>query len=169
MTDCQLLSDRMASVARGDSSWTDAERDHLARCEGCREEWRVVGVTIRAGARTPALDPALVAAGVRGRLAAHRRDLRLIRRWVGVAAVAAAAAVLVLVVVPRSQAPAPVGASAAAGSMFLPELDSLSTDELESVLGEVDRPTGALRTLDSQGMGDLSDEELAGVLQRMEG
>ena len=92
MTDCQLLSDRMASVARGDSSWTDAERDHLARCDACREEWRVVGVTIRAGARTPALDPALVAAGVRGRLVAHRRDLRLIRRWVGVAAVAAAAA-----------------------------------------------------------------------------
>jgi hypothetical protein len=168
MIQCEELSGRLPELPADEAAWGEAERAHLAACAECRAEWRLVRAARRLGARAPAVDATLVAAAVRGRLAGHRRDARIIRRWAGAAAVAAAAAV-VLVAWPHGTAPVSPPAAVEAGPVFLPELDSLSTSELRTVLESVDRPIGSLQTLDAQGMGDLSDDELAGVLQAMEG
>lgn len=170
MNDCDALTDRMPEVARGLSTWTPAEAAHVAACADCTAAWHLVRAAGRIGAGRVPLEPALVAAGVRGRLASRRQDVRVLRRWSAVVGLAAAAAVaLLLWPAPPRPAPGAVPVASEAGSVFLPELDSLSTGELQAVLESVDRPVGALRTLDSQGMGDLSDSELAGVLQSLEG
>lgn len=170
MTQCEALLDRMPDVARGRAAWTPAESTHLGQCAECGAAWAAVRVAAELGVRQALVDPALVAAGVRGRLAAHRGDARVIRGWSAAAALAAAAALVLFVrSVPSSPATVESPVAVEAGPVFLPELDSLSTTELQSVLESVDRPVGALRTLDSQGMSDLSDDELAGVLQSLEG
>ena len=170
MTQCESLVDRMPDVARGPAVWTPAESAHLAACAECSAAWAVVRAAAGLGAHHVLVDPALVAAGVRGRLASHRRDARVIRRWSVAAALASAAAVVLFVrAAPRSAGAVEAPVAVEAGPVFLPELDSLSTTELQSVLESVDRPAGALRTLDSQGLSDLSDDELAGVLQSLEG
>ena len=170
MSECDALVDRMPEVVRGSAAWTPAESAHLRNCAECAAAWTAVRTAAGLGTRETLLEPALVAAGVRGRLAAHRRDARIIRGWSAVAGLAAAAAVVLFV---RSAPPPSVGVqspvAAEAGPVFLPELDSLSATELQSVLESVDRPVGTLRTLDSQGLSDLSDDELAGVLQSLEG
>ena len=170
MIECDALVERMPDVMRGAAAWTPTELAHLEACAECASAWAAVRAAAKLGTHRAWVDPALVAAGVRGRLASHRRDARVIRGWSAAAALAAAAALVLFV---RSAPLSPVAAASPVpvegGPIFLPELDSLSTTELQSVLESVDRPVGALRTLDSQGLSDLSDDELAGVLQSLEG
>ncbi|MFI5235525.1 MAG: hypothetical protein ACHQXA_07440 [Gemmatimonadales bacterium] len=168
MSECVELSDRMPGVARGEAEWTAAEAMHLAACPECRAEWALVRAAIALGRLAPSAgDPAILLAGIRGRLEAARWVGRRYRRW-GVRVALAAAAALALVVL-RGRVPATSGDSAPRASIFLPELDSLSTDELGAVLRGVERPLTDVHSLDGQGLGDLDDQQLADILQSMEG
>ena len=42
MIDCMTLRDRMPDVAHGVARWSDAEAAHIASCEDCGREWRLV-------------------------------------------------------------------------------------------------------------------------------
>lgn len=171
MTECEALSERMPLVAHGESAWTAAEAGHLAQCAECAAEWRLVQVAAGLGRReAAAVDPALVAAGVHGRRVAARRWERRFRAWGAIGALAAAAAVALVVWPGPRPDSGPVRAAVAdAPPTLVPELDSLSADELQSVLGSLDRPLAESRTLGTDGLGDLSDDQLATVLNTMEG
>lgn len=168
MTTCEGLQDRMPAVARGEDRWAAADLAHIGGCAECAAEWSVVEDTVRLGRATPMVDPGQVAATVLGRLGADRARARTRRRWVGGVIGVAAAAALTFVLWPAA-GPSPAAPEAAPASVFLPELDSLTVGQLQSVLGAVDRPLGSDRTLDSSGLSGLSDDELSAVLQSMEG
>lgn len=165
MTICEELSERMPAVARGEAHWDATALAHLAVCRECAAEWRVVSAVAALGRAAPAIDPEAVGRLVLRRLAASGGRRRRARRWLGaVTGLAAAAAIVLMLWSPTrrvvSEPEAPV---------FLPELDSLTAVQLESVLGSVDRPLGTVRTLDAPGLSGLSDDQLADVLQSMEG
>lgn len=168
MTTCEGLQERMPAVARGEGRWSAADLAHIAGCAECAAGWSVVEETVRLGRATPVVDPGQVAAAVLGRLGADRARARARRRWVGGVVGVAAAAALTFVLWPAAR-PAPAAPVATQASVFLPELDSLTVDQLQAVLGAVDRPLGSDRTLDSSGLGGLSDDQLSAVLQSMEG
>lgn len=168
MTICDALSERMPEVARGEAHWDAAALAHLAACRECAAEWRVVSAAVALGRAAPLIDPEEVGRVVLRRLAASGGRRRRARRWLGALVGLAAAAAIVLVL--RSPA-APVEGrpDVPPTPVFLPELDSLSALQLESVLGSIDRPLGTVRTLDAPGLSGLSDDQLADVLQSMEG
>lgn len=168
MTTCEGLQERMPAVARDEDRWSTADLAHIAGCAECAAGWSVVEETVRLGRATPVVDPGQVAAAVLGRLGADRARARARRRWVGGVVGVAAAAALTFVLWPAAR-PAPAAPVATQASVFLPELDSLTVDQLQAVLGAVDRPLGSDRTLDSSGLGGLSDDQLSAVLQSMEG
>lgn len=99
MSTCAELSERMPDVALGRSTWTEAERAHLAACSECRAEWSVVCAGSRLGADLQPVDVGASAARVLLRLR-HTQARERARRRVGVWAVAglAAAAAVVLAV-----------------------------------------------------------------------
>ncbi|HEU5357640.1 MAG TPA: hypothetical protein VFU45_00870 [Gemmatimonadales bacterium] len=168
MTSCEGLQERMPAVARDEDRWSAADLAHVRGCAECSAEWSVVEGTVRLGHATPAVDPGRTAAAVVRRLGADRVRARVRRRWVGGAVGVAAAAALAFVLWPAAR-PAPAAPVELQASVFLPELDSLTVDQLKAVLGAVDRPLGSDRTLDSSGLSGLSDDELSAVLQSMEG
>lgn len=121
---------------------------------------------VRLGRMTPPIDPARVAEGLQRRLG---RQSRVPRRWMVGGALAAAAALALILVPAPSTGPEAGMDLAPAQAIFLPELDSLSADELHSVLGSVEGPLGSTETLGGAGLGDLSTDELTAVLRSMEG
>ncbi|MGH7531716.1 MAG: zf-HC2 domain-containing protein [Gemmatimonadales bacterium] len=168
MTPCEELTERMPAVARGEATWDAGALAHLATCPDCAAEWRVLSATIAVGRSTPDMDAEGVARAVVARLGATRHRYGSTRRWLGGMAVLTAAAAIALMLWPR----APSGEAdqdAAPVPVFLPELDSLTTSQLESVLGTLDAPLGSVRTLDAPDLSGLSDDQLSAVLQSMEG
>ena len=139
---CERISDRMPDVASGKAAWSRDERQHVASCDACAAEWRLVQSVQGLGARLPMTDPVVLAtavlAQVRGAEAGDRRTRRALRLGglVGLAA-AAALAVTVLVREPRRSGPivAPV-----AFELPLAELEGASDDELRAVLAEFEPP-----------------------------
>jgi hypothetical protein len=168
MSACEAMQDRMPEVARGRSAWTEAEAAHLARCEECTQEWRLVRVGAGLHART-VIDVDQAATGVLARLRAEPVAVQPIRRipWRGslIGLLAAAASVALYVWAPR-QAPSAggEGTDTTVEIAVLPEMQQLSDSELEVVLQALgpttaDAAPGAVPHLE-----DLTDSELEQLL-----
>jgi hypothetical protein len=175
MSDCEWLSDRMPVIGLGRAAWTADEIGHLNACESCRQEWELVQVVSRLGRDAGlALDPTAIASGVIRRVDRDREDGRVRRRGWSFAGLAAAAAVVAAVWTGggeggSSKSP-PVGTAVAGQlSIPLPELESLESAELDSVLQTMDEPIVSGSTGDDPALGDLNDDELERVLDSWEG
>lgn len=170
MTDIlhETLLERMPDVARGAESWSADESAHLAACAECRAAWMVVSRGARVGAAVErGFDASGAARAVTARLRASSTRARA-WRWTGLG-IAAAAAITLAVVGPRTAPPAPVVPPAVAGARFLPELDSLSTEELTAVAEGLDLPASRLDIIEGQPLFDLDSTQLERVLRSLEG
>ena len=194
MTTCALLSDRMPDVAAGRSRWTADEERHLAGCAECRAESNLLRAAARLADSYRAPDPSATAAAVIERLRTDHSGRRG-RGVVWVLAGLAAAAVVALVVwsgrdnpvrpvsppgiavapvSPRAAAPtpgahAPAATSGAPDGFPLPELDSLSSDALDSMLRVLDEPLARAAAWQLPDLGDAGDQLLEHAITGGEG
>lgn len=178
MTACTLLSDRMPGVVAGRSRWTADEERHLAGCADCRAEWGLVSAVARLGDEYQAPDPSATAAAIVERLRTDRSGHHG-RRAVWVSAVLAAAAVVALVVWSGIGRPHPVRpvsppavalqSSGATDGFPLPELDSLSTEALDSMLHVLDEPVARADAWELPDLGDGGDQMLERAITGREG
>lgn len=173
MTDCGWLSDRIPSVATGQTEWTPEELRHLNGCRMCQQEWELIRVAGRVGESAEvSFNLPAMASTVLQRLERERAAGRRLRAWsfTGLAAAAAiAAAVWTGGVESGPIAPAPAPMVAAGVAIPLPELDNLQTAELDSVLQTMDEPSVSEPVVDEPGLGDLNSDELESVLHSWEG
>jgi anti-sigma factor RsiW len=171
MTICEQLSERMPAVARGTAQWTTEERAHLDGCDECQAEWALLTAARGLGLDVAeALDTHHVTERVLGRLRAEGAWAR--RRQVGWAmgGLAAAAALVLAVAIGRGRRPETAPPSVVAAEIPLPELDSLQTPELQSLLDALDNPTsGTAQGVDAGELDDLDSHELQRVLDGLEG
>ena len=164
MTECTRLSDRMPAVAQGVTRWSASDESHLARCADCTAEWTLVRRTSASGRKVAqALDANRVAERVVAALRepAPTPALTRVLRW----AVPVALAASLMLVLLRPGAPEPPQGESGITLSLLPEAETLSEAELESVIG-------LLPVLDSADPGhtdSLTDEELDLMLQDFEG
>lgn len=172
MTDCASIQDRIPLVANGLSVWTPGEAAHLTACPECAAEWRVVATVRRLGDTAAGqVDADRVSQRVMARLASDRAA----RRWKiggGIAGLAAAAAVVLMVRVAAVQSPSGAATTpSVATALHVPiaELESLDTQQLESVLDWLDQPIGSGAAPDAPHLGDLDDVQLERVLRSLEG
>ena len=169
MIPCDALADRLPDVVHGRATWTDDEARHIAGCDGCAAEWRLVRAGSMLG-RGTVLDHDAVATAVLARL--RRPDAVPVRPrvpWSTVAlGLAAAASIAFAVVWSRDNASVP--SPAAPVVALLPELNALTEGELEQVLGliEASVPGEAAGVRPAQ-MSDLTDDELERLLRSVEG
>lgn len=171
---CEQLSDRMPAVARGADCWTPDELAHLDRCADCRDEWRLVRASHALGLQgTMPMDVArLTAAVTAGRQPGTSLRPRRIRfGWqAGGLAAAALASLLIWSGVQRSGTPMEHAGTAPALSLRLPALDSLSEEELQTVLDDFGAAAPSLgNEIGAPGLGDLDSTELQRVLDAWEG
>ena len=165
---CDVLSDRMPDVASGSAQWTAEEQDHLASCRECALEWQLVQRAGVLGDRiAAAVDPQAMAATVVDRLQRETRVLPFRRPGWWAAGLVAAAAAVVFLLVPSGDSDPTTGPSADV-VWLVPELDSLETTELISVLASFD-PATPNDVLVVPFIDDLEDQELEQVLQAWEG
>jgi hypothetical protein len=172
MTECTLLSDRMPEVALGRSEWTSEENRHLAACESCLAEWRLVQAASRLGeGHLPEIDASRLsrAVWIRVRAAHTQAGRRRVRSVAGLAAAAAIAGLIWAGSVTHRKPAEPIASSAARLRMPLPELDSLQPSELNSVLQTIDESGAESSTADSPELGELDNEEFETVLDYWEG
>lgn len=168
---CQELSDRMPTVARGLAGWSPTEDGHLEQCPECSAEWNLVRAGSALGAGVTVRSPELVAARVLQRLR-HRATPTpsvLARRpspwWIGLAA---AAAIALAVWAGRSTGR---GATSVSGptTVLLHELDDLNVGELEFLLELLPAISPSRDIHDGTALSDLDDTELESVLHSLEG
>ena len=174
MTECRLLSERMAAVAHRRGTWAPDDERHLVSCADCEAEWRL----IQAGARLGQdLEQAFPADAMAGRVLASLRQPapRLLRprawRWLVVPAAAAAAIAFVMLPGPSSSPTGdrPAGSTVTAeASALLPELEELGTTELQSVLQLLPAVQGD-DVEDIHNYNDMTEDELEGILRSLEG
>jgi hypothetical protein len=161
MTGCTRLSDQMPSVAQGTARWSATDEAHLASCDDCAHEWRLVRDANNLGSSLPALDAGRIANGV---IAALREPAPAPRgrtaRWA--VPLALAAGLLLVMVLPPRGTP---GDEAAVTFSLLPETETLSDAELESVILLI--PASAPVT--SGGIDSLTDDELNQMMNDLEG
>lgn len=159
------LRDRMPEVARAAATWTAEEAGHLAGCADCLAEWALVQGTRRLGAGIEAgWDGAATARAVSARL---RSEPTLARtRFRPFLLLATAAALALLFARPT---PPPVAGPATAEVRFLPELDSLSVEELTLVAEAFDGPLTETTLIEGQPAVDLDTTQLERVLRSLEG
>jgi hypothetical protein len=164
------LTDRIPDVLHGREAWTDADRAHLAACDDCAAEWRLVSGVIAAG-RQPTIDAAVLAEGVLRRLRAEPvvLPIRPRRSWRGaLIGLAAAASVALAFLVWQPNGTEQVAVVPTREPTMLPELDGLLEADLEIVLAYIapvsDEPLGSVPRI-----GDLTDEELELLLAEVEG
>ena len=165
-----ILLERMPEVAAGASRWSAEESAHLAACPECREAWALVTSAAKMGAGVErTFDASGTAQVVTLRLRATASRGRSVRR-VAVGLLAAAAAVALYVAGSDQARPGPAPSPApVATARFLPELDSLSTDELATVAAEVEAPASSLDLTEGQSLDGLDSTQLERVLRSMEG
>jgi hypothetical protein len=175
---CDILSDKMPRVVRGEAAWTTEEAAHLAACSACAAEWRLLRQASMLGDRAAAgIDPARLAAGVLAGVAARRRQDRWTRgAWV--TTLAAAAAIALVVWTGKNHGGPGVGAgrdssptvTADAGfHLPLAELESLDSEQLQTVLDGLDAPVGEVTPGPAPSFGDLDNHQLERVLRSLEG
>ena len=163
MNPCTQLSDRMPAVAQGGSRWTAAEEGHLRGCPECSWEWRVVRGAAGLG---QGLDRSIDPSGIADRVLVSLRAPAPKRAWSRHASwavpMAIAASLLLVLVRPRGQEA--VRDESGVALSLLPEAESLSDSELESVIRLIPVADPAEVGVDS-----LTDEELTEMLQDLEG
>jgi hypothetical protein len=172
MTDCESVQDRIPLVAHGLGEWTAEERAHLNACPECSAEWRIVESVRRMGDIAAArVDPERVNRTVLARLASDRTVARWRRGGWLTGLAAAAVLVLMVRVVSRQVRVEMTTAPAATTALHVPlaELETLNTEELESVLEGLDEPLGSGAAPDAPHLGDLDDHQLERVLRSLEG
>ena len=155
------LSDRMPLIAAGRARWSVAEEAHLALCEECRSEWALVTRAADLGHEVERdLDLNAIEAAVLAGLQTPgpRRSWRPFA-WLIPLATAAAVVFAVMQGVNRSPTPSPETVT------LLPELETLSSSELEAMLTLL--PQGTVRPPD--GFEDLTESELSTVIKDLEG
>ena len=163
--DCDTMRDRMPEVARGSATWAAAEAAHLADCAECRAEWAVVSSAVTLGARVEAeFDAAGTARKVVTRLR-HRAPAQWpARRYL--VGLAAAAALVLVVSRPGLRTPA---ATSTEEARFLPELDSLTADELTVIAEGFEAPLTETTIIEGQPLFELDSTQLERVLRSLEG
>lgn len=174
---CDILSDKMPRVINGEVGWTADEAAHLAACPECAAEWRLAVQARSLGDRAAAaIDPARLAAGVLVGVAARRRRDRTRGAWVTTLAAAAAIALVVWTGRNHGGSGAAVGpdtnltVTADAGFRLpLAELESLDSEQLQTVLDGLDAPVGEVTPGPAPSFGDLDDHQLERVLRSLEG
>jgi hypothetical protein len=149
MKRCEQVSDRMPAVASGAGVWSEDERQHVASCESCAAEWRLLQSVDGLGARLPMPDPAVLATAVLARVRdAEATDRRSRRRrrlgWIVGLASAAALAVTVLVRQPPESETVVVPV---AFELPLAELEGASDEELRAVLAEIMRDRSKIQEI----------------------
>lgn len=171
MSDCVSLSDRMPAAALGRAEWTADEARHLEECRSCRTEWELVQVASRLGDGLIAShDTRETARAVLDRLK-YRKAARPPRVWT-LAGLAAAAAIVAAVWIGRSpqQGPNPETGSVVVGLQLpLPELESLQSAELDTVLRSMDESLAGGPPAEFPVLEDLEIDELQRVLDSWEG
>ena len=171
MINCEWMTDRMALVANGRAEWTGEEETHLAQCQACAAEWRLLATARRLGdSAARRLEPDRVSRAVLGRLARERQH----RHWrrMGLIGSLAAAALVAAIVWTGPRRSGPVGdriTSARAFQLPLAELESLNEAQLSAVLEGLEAPLGGEATPEAPALGDLQDSELERVLRSLEG
>ena len=159
------LRDRMPEVARGRAAWTADEAAHLADCDECRRELELIRGALQVGAGIEArFDAAAVARTVTARL--RQEPVAAGMRYRPLVLLATAGALALLFARPGA---APVVAPAVAETRFLPELDSLTVDELALVADAFDAPLTETPLIDGQPAADLDTTQLQRVLRTLEG
>lgn len=156
------LSDRMPLVAAGPARWSAGDEDHLASCEDCRLEWALVtraadlGHEVERGLDLNAVEAAVLA-GLKAPV--PRPSWRPVA-WLIPLTAAAAVVFAVMQGVNRSPTSSPETVVT-----LLPELETLSSSELEAMLPLL--PQGTVRAPD--GFEDLTESELTTVIKDLEG
>lgn len=159
------LRDRMPEVARGSAAWTTDEAAHLDGCDECRHEWELIQGALRVGAGIEAgFDAAAAAEVVIRRL--RSRPIAARARYRPLLFLGAAAA-LALVIARPAPVPAPAPVAVEAG--FLPELDSLTVDELAQLADAFDAPLAETPLIDGSPAAELDTIQLQRVLRSLEG
>ena len=159
------LRDRMPEVARGSATWTTDEAAHLAGCDACRQELALLRGALRIGAGNEAtFDASAAARTVTARL--RQEPVAAGMRYRPLVLLATAAALALLFARPG---PAPVTAPGVAETRFLPELDSLTVDELALVADAFDAPLTDTPLIEGQPAADLDTTQLQRVLRTLEG
>jgi hypothetical protein len=171
MNVCERLSDRMPTVARGES-WAVEEAAHLESCADCAAEWALVRSAQALGTGLAGdLNAHHVTERVLGRLRAQRAASRTRLRGLALTGLAAAAALALTVwSSPANDSAGRALLAVADSDLTLPELDSLHTPELEALLLTMDRASDdATIDLVPAPPNDPDDGELDGVLEALEG
>jgi len=163
MMTCDLLSDRMTTVVRGEAQWTGADRDHLESCRDCSAEWDLVRGAASLGDDLAELDTSRLAQRVMDALRVPSSRPSLLRhlRW----AIPAALAASLLFVLVRRDSAGPDPEPAVPVMSLLPEVEGLTAGELETVL----RLLPTADPGDLRGPEDLNEDELTQMLKDMEG
>jgi hypothetical protein len=176
--ECELLSEKMPAVAHGDQSWTREEAAHLTSCFECAAEWRLIQRAARLGESAAlTIDPASLSAAVGSQVARRARRDRWARgAWMTGLAAAAAIAVMVFTGRGGQAGSLAVGSDSGAAvgvdlSFHLPlsELESLDSDQLQTVLDGLDGPVSEVEPGPAPSFGDLDDNQLERVLRSLEG
>lgn len=159
------LRDRMPEVARGTTTWTADEAAHLAGCAECRDELALISSALRIGTGIEgSFDASAAARAVMHRLKeepvvapSRYRPLLLL----------ATAAALALVFARPGATPTPLPPTGEV--RFLPELDSLTVEELTLVAEAIDAPLTETPLIEGQSVSDLDTTQLQRVLRSLEG
>jgi len=164
MTDCILLSDRMPAVAQGEAQWSAVDEAHLAACPDCAAEWAIVRQAAASGRKVVhAIDSSRmtdrVLAGLRVPEASPvtRRPFK----WAVPLALAAGLALVLL----RLRVPEVPPVAETTVLSLLPEAETLSDADLESLL----RLIPVADPADPGVTETLTDEEITQMLQDLEG
>jgi hypothetical protein len=163
MTECERMRDRMPDVIHGVDAWSAEDHAHLAACDDCALEWRLVRAGARLGGGAIAVDRIAdrVTARLRTEAAADASVRTLPWRGGLIGLLALAASIMVVLALPRRDA---VSAGSSDGLVVLPELQALDERQLESVLQSLgpaasDATPGSVAHLE-----DLTDGELEQLL-----
>ena len=165
---CERLSDRMPAVAHGRDQWSRYDQDHLRTCADCSAEWSLVRRTVEVGRGLDLVYPVRMGQQVLHRLATEPSFPRWIRPLpvVGVAA----AIVLLAILLSPGDSVVPGIIKAEATVLEIPiELDSLTPDQLQTVLESIEDPLTGPSSVDLPSLMDLDDQQLERVIRSMEG
>lgn len=175
--ECGTLTDRMPDVASGQAQWSEAESAHLAGCESCALEWRIVSAArLLGGSAARQIDAtALTGKVIAGVRAAEQRSRWTRAGWMsGLAAAAVLLLVLRINLPPSRPAAEPPDTSTVAvtpvtGALPMAELDALDEEQLQAVLEHLEAAAGSLDGNVAPRMSELDDQQLERVLRSLEG
>lgn len=176
MNDCDATVDRMTEFSATGRDLPGDVAAHLATCESCRANWRLLRASARVGASTAAsIDSDRMAEAVVSRLVAARRTDRTRRYWTWGGVMAAAAAIMLVVYTGRrpdqfgQQTASTITASSGNFEVPVSGLDDLDTSELQAVYDQLDGALAGHGSVAAPHLEELSPDEMEQVLNSLEG